>query len=90
MYDRRAYTAERTVQLADPAKDRLKAALLDSKSLLQTARGLVPLGFEGEEELVRVSGTVADLADSLYKDLEEKFVATRNKSGGVKRRLTDA
>lgn len=78
------------VVLADPAKDRLRIALLDSKSLLQTATGLAPLGYDGEEDLLRISGTVAQLADKLYELLETRHVASKTRNSGPKSRLTDA
>jgi hypothetical protein len=85
----RGSSLDDAVVLADPAKDRLRAALLDAKSLLQTARGIVSEAYEGEEDILRTSGTVAEVADGLYKELEGEYEAHRS---GKKRkaRLTDA
>jgi hypothetical protein len=65
----RGSSLEDAVVLADPAKDRLRNALLDAKSKLQTARGVVPEAYNGEEDILRTSGTVANLADGLYQEL---------------------
>jgi hypothetical protein len=85
----RGSSLDDAVILADPAKDRLRAALLDAKSLLQTARGIVSEAYEGEEDILRTSGTVAEVADSLYKELSSEYESRRS---GAKRkaRLTDA
>jgi len=73
--------------LADPAKDRLRAHLLDAKSKLQAALGVVSEGFDGEEDIVKTAGTVATLADKVYDELERKYQATQ--TGGKKGRMTD-
>jgi len=73
--------------LADPAKDRLRAHLLDAKSKLQAALGVVSEGFDGEEDIVKTAGTVADLADKVYGELESKFHAEQ--TGSKRGRMTD-
>ena len=85
----RGSSLDDAVILADPAKDRLRAAILDAKSLLQTARGIVSEAYEGEEDILRTAGTVAGVADDLYKELEVEYEAHRS---GKKRktRITDA
>jgi hypothetical protein len=85
----RGTSLEDAVVLADPPKDRLRDALLDAKSKLQTARGIVPEGYNGEEDILRTSGTVADLAAELYDDLEIRRGQVK-KSSTTKSRLTDA
>ncbi len=77
------------VVLADPAKDRLRNALLDAKSTFQTARGIIPEGYNGEEDILRTSGTVANLASKLYDDLEIRR-GQLQKSSTSKSRLTEA
>jgi hypothetical protein len=73
--------------LADPAKDRLRAHLLDAKSKLQAALGVVSEGFDGEEDIVKTSGTVATLAEKVYNELENKYQTAQ--TGGKKGRMTD-
>lgn len=86
----RGSSLDDAVTMADPPKDRLRAALLDSKNLLQTARGLIPEAYEGEEDIMRTSGTVADLADRLYKELSSEYESRRSRPEKQKARLTDA
>jgi len=74
---------------ADPAKDRLRAHLLDAMSKLQSALGVITEGFEGEEDILRTSGTVAELADKVYEELENKLRESRAQNSGKKRRMTD-
>jgi len=73
--------------LADPAKDRLRAHLLDAKSKLQAALGVVSEGFDGEEDIVKTAGTVVTLAEKVYSELENKYQSVQ--TGGKKRRMTD-
>lgn len=73
--------------LADPAKDRLRAHLLDAKSKLQAALGVVSEGFDGEEDIVRTAGTVANLAEKVYGELENKYQAAQ--VNAKKERMTD-
>jgi hypothetical protein len=74
-------------ELADPAKDRLRAHLLDAKSKLQSALGVVSEGFDGEEDIVKTSGTVVTLAEKVYNELENKYQSVQ--TGGKKGRMTD-
>ena len=73
--------------VADPAKDRLRAHLLDAKSKLQSALGVVSEGFDGEEDIVKTSGTVVTLAEKVYNELETKYQSAQ--TGGKKGRMTD-
>ena len=86
----RGSSLDDAVILADPAKERLRAALLDSKSLLQAARGLVPEAYEGEEDILRTAGTVAELGSRLYDEMSAEYEARRKPTGAIKTRLTDA
>lgn len=85
----RGSSLEDAVVLADPAKDRLRDALLDAKSKLQTARGIVPEAYNGEEDILRTAGTVANLASGLYDELDARRTQTQQPSTS-KARLTDA
>jgi hypothetical protein len=85
----RGTSLEDAVVLAYPAKDRLRNALLDAKSKLQGARGIVPEGYNGEEDILRTSGTVANLADGLYQELTARR-AQVEKQPNTTARLTDA
>ena len=61
--------------------------ILTAKKSLQKARAYLTTGFEGEESLLRVAGSVAQLADDLYEEMEKvhKEVSSKKK----KNRLTE-
>jgi len=85
----RGSSIDDAVLLSDPAKDRLRANLLDAKSYLQSARGIVSEAYEGEEDILRTAGTVAQVADDLYEELKKEYDA-RQSGSTRKPRLTDA
>lgn len=66
-----------------PSVRRFEEALIQAKVELQRARGLLTVGYDGSEELLRVAGTVADLADDLYEEMRRK------RSPGRAERLTE-
>ena len=68
----RGSSLEDAVILADPAKERLRDALLDAKNKLQMAKGIIPEAYDGEEDILRTAGTVANLSEELYSELEQK------------------
>jgi len=43
--------------------------LLDAKRALQKARAYLTTGYDGEENILRVAGSVAELADGLYDEM---------------------
>lgn len=47
--------------------------LLSTKRTLQKARAHLTTGYEGEENLLKVAGSVANLADDLYREMEAVF-----------------
>ena len=61
-----AYEASR------PSSTVFEESLLTSKRDLQKARGLLSVGYDGSEELLRIAGTVASLADDLYEEMDRK------------------
>ena len=66
-----------------PSNTVFEESLLTSKRELQKARGLLSTGYDGSEELLRIAGTVATLAEDLYREMDRK----RNPS--EKKRLTE-
>jgi ParB-like nuclease domain len=50
----------------------LEESLLKSKRELTRARAYLTTGYDGSEELLRVAGTVAELADDVYSEMERK------------------
>ena len=64
-----------------PASAVLEEALLSAKRSLQKARGFLTTGFDGSEDMLKVAGTVADLADDIYSEMERKIDGkSRNRS----------
>lgn len=55
-----------------PSSTLFEESLLASKRELQKARGMLSTGYDGSEELLRIAGTVANLADDLYKEMDRK------------------
>ena len=55
-----------------PASNRFEESLLAAREHLQKARGMLSEGYDGSEELLRTAGTVANLADDLYREMERK------------------
>ena len=72
-----AYEASR------PSSTVFEESLLASKRNLEKARGLLSTGYDGSEELLRIAGAVANLADDLYDEMERKH------NPGKKTRLTE-
>lgn len=61
--------------------------LLEAKRSLQKARAYLTTGYEGEENLLRIAGSVANLADDLYEEMEKVHIRRYGKP--KKNRLTN-
>ena len=61
------------VEISRPAAAVFEEALVAARLELQNARAYLTPGYEGSEELLRAAGTIADLADDLYREMERKF-----------------
>ena len=66
-----------------PSAAVFEESLLASKRELQKAHGLLSTSYDGSEELLRIAGAVANLADDLYEEMERKH------KPGKKTRLTE-
>jgi hypothetical protein len=71
------------VELTEPAPNVFRGALYDARDSLRKARSMVTDGYDGSEETLRLAGSVAVVAASLYDDME------RMHSGKPKERLTE-
>ena len=71
-------------EISRPPSAVFEEALLATKRQLTTAMAHLALGYDGSEELLRVAGSVANMADTVYTDMERK----RNPE--KKSRLTEA
>lgn len=59
-------------EMSRPSPNVFEEALVAARQSLQKARGMMSSGYDGSEELLRIAGTVADLADDLYQEMERK------------------
>ncbi len=69
--------------LSSPAGSRLEEALLEAKKHLGNARGLVSEAYDGQESLLKIAGSVLNLAEDLHGEMESK-------SGRAKRQRASA
>jgi ParB-like nuclease domain len=71
-------------EISRPSGAVLEEALLRAKRELMRASGYVATGYDKSEDLLRIAGSVATLADSVYEEMQ------RMKTGDSKRsRITD-
>ncbi len=70
-------------EVSRPSTNVFTESLVASKQHLQKARGMLSTGYDGSEELLRIAGTVATLADDLYEEMERKI------NPGRKKRITE-
>ncbi len=63
---------EAAYELSRPSSAVFEESLLASKRSLQKARGLLSTGYGGSVELLRIAGSVADLAVDLYEEMDRK------------------
>ena len=60
------------VEISRPASNVFEESLHAAKRDLEKARSLLSTGYDGSEQLFRIAGDVADLANDLYDDMERK------------------
>lgn len=70
-------------ELSRPPTAVFEEALLKAKRELTRTRANLTTGYDGSEELLRIAGTVAELADDVYSEMERK------RNPGKKVRLTE-
>ena len=76
---RDGYSLEIAFEASRPSSNVFEESLLAAKRNLEKARALLSTGFDGSEELLRAAGTVANLADDLYDEMERKRNPGRKK-----------
>jgi hypothetical protein len=59
-------------EISRPPAAVFEEALLAAKRALTTARAYLTTGYDGSEALLRVAGTVANMADDVYTEMERK------------------
>lgn len=75
-------TLDFALELSRPPRQVFEEALTAAKRDLTSVRGYLTSGYDGTEDLLRMAGTVAEMADDIYSEMERK------RSGGKKSRLT--
>ena len=76
---------ESAYELSRPSPNVFVEALVAARRNLQKAHGVLSVGYDGSEELLRIAGTVADLADDLYAEMERQRQPARRQ-----RRISEA
>ena len=76
---RDGYGLEIAFEASRPSSNVFEESLLAAKRNLEKARALLSTGYDGSEELLRAAGTVANLADDLYEEMERKRNPGRKK-----------
>lgn len=74
-------------ELSRPSDALFEENIINAKKNLQKARGYLTIGYKGEENLLRIAGSVADLADDLYDEMEK--VNREKNIKPKKKRLTE-
>ena len=64
-------------EISRPSSTVFEESLLASKRDLQRAKGMVSTGYDGSNELLRIAGTVAELADALYDEMDRRRTRDR-------------
>lgn len=70
---------EKAWEISRPSTSVFEEALLGAKRNLTTARAHLTTGFDKSDALLRVAGTVADLADDIYSEMERKLTSRESK-----------
>ena len=72
-------------EISRPAATVFEEALLAAKRELTTARGHLTSGYDKSDALLKVAGSIANMADDIYVEMERK-----NKPEGKKTRVTES
>ncbi len=60
------------LELTKPSSRVFEDELLSAKRSIVKARGLLSEGYDGSAELLRIAGSIAEVADDLYTEMERK------------------
>jgi hypothetical protein len=66
---------EKSFEISRPPKAVFESALLAAKRELTTARAHLTTGYDNSDALFRIAGTIAEMADDIYQELERKRIA---------------
>lgn len=70
---------EYAYELSRPASTVFEESLVGAKRQLQKAYSMLSTGYSSSEEMLRIAGSVANLADDLYSEMERKRNPKRRK-----------
>ena len=76
---RDGYSLEIAFETSRPSSNVFEESLHAARRNLEKARALLSTGYDGSEELLRAAGTVANLADDLYEEMDRKRNPGRKK-----------
>ncbi len=65
-------TLDAALEVTRPSSAVFEDSLFNAKQQLQTARGMLSTGYDNSGETLKIAGTVANLADDLYREMERK------------------
>ena len=78
---------DKAFEISRPADEIFESALLAAKRELTTARAYLTTGYDNSDALLRVAGSVAEMADDIYLELERKRISKTDRP--KKRRVTE-
>ncbi len=76
---------EKAFEISRPPTQVFENALLSAKRDLTTARAHLTTGFDMSDALFRIAGTIAEMADDIYSEMERKLHSTRPRSRKTER-----
>lgn len=69
-----------SLELTEPRSSLFESELLLAKRSLIKARGILSEGYDNSEELLRIAGSIANLAEDLYEEMERKRKPKKKKN----------
>lgn len=78
---------EKAFEISRSPQEVFESALLAAKRELTTARAHLTSGYDNSDALFRIAGTIADMADDIYQELERKRKAPAGRTR--KQRVTE-
>lgn len=78
---------EKAFEISRPPQAVFESALLAAKRELTTARAYMTAGYDNSDQLLKIAGTIANMADDIYLELERKRLDVTGK--GKKRRTSE-
>jgi hypothetical protein len=68
-----------SLELTEPRSNIFESELLSAKRSLIKARGILSEGYDNSDELLRIAGSIVNLAEDLYEEMERKRKPKRKK-----------